>query len=99
MSNARTAAVLRDARDLITERGWTAVWPRKTHALSIRSAIILAADGNSATYCDAVNAWRDIVKDGVMSWEFGTHADPPRRRTQEEVVKMLNKVIRRLESR
>lgn len=73
--------------------------------MNIRSAVsaacteLVAGDKWHLAYQEAMATLTNHLQDGVMSWEFGTHASKPRRRTEQEVFDMFDKLIRRLESR
>lgn len=99
-----TLEVLRRTLALIQERGWTYQYTSDSVGpLNIRSALTMACtelcdDQNwYATYGYAVSVITRFNRDGVMSWEFGTHASKPRRRTQAEVEKVLSAVIDQME--
>lgn len=72
--------------------------------MNIRSAVSAACSRlviNNAEwhveYMAAINTLSAFLKDGVQSWEFGTHASRPRMRTEAEVLEMFTSVIDRLE--
>lgn len=98
--------VLTTARGILTARGWDCHYSSHPDSpLNIPSAVAAACtrvtDGDSSAwypaYRDSVAAIRAHIDDGVQSWEFGTHADEPRRRTESEVLAMLGDVIAKVQ--
>ena len=102
-----TLSVLKRSREMLQERGWTYRFSSgKNSSLNIRSAISASCHELAPNAGDWYVAYRSSVatlvlflKDGIQSWEFGTHASRPRMRQEHEVMEMLDKVIKRLESR
>lgn len=100
-----TLPVLERTRDILQERGWQHRFSSgKGGSLNIRSAISaacsdLALDAHEwyVAYRSAVKTLSLFLKDGVSSWEFGTHASQPRMRTESEVFELFDKVITRLD--
>lgn len=102
-----TLSVIKRARDLLRKRGWRYTFSSgKNSSLNIRSAISAAcrelAPSDRAWYEAYKQATAELsafLKDGIQSWEFGTHASSPRLRQEHEVFELFDKVIVRLESR
>ena len=101
-----TLPILKRTREILHERGWK---PRYSAAdggpINIRSAVSIACREIAKTerewyvgYCRAVATLSAVLKDGVTSWEFGTHASKPRFRKETEVFELFDKVIGKLES-
>lgn len=105
MTTAQTRTVLVHALEEISKRGWTVRFSSgPDSSLNLRSAISAACSdltcNNSEWYQQYLAAIRCVeshLKDGVTSWEFGTHANKPRPRVQSEVEQMLTELIERLE--
>jgi len=100
-----TEDVLRRVLELLQQRGWTVKFSNGPDTpLNLRCAISCAAremtGGNSSEwnrlYVQTTQLLHDHLKDGISSWEFGTHADPPRRRRQAEVESMLSELLGRI---
>lgn len=106
VSDDKTLEVLKTAQSILHERGWHIRFSAGSGGkLNIRSAISAACSEVVANRGDWHPAYRKAVatlslflKDGVQSWEFGTHGSPPRRRTEAEVFDLFRKVITKLES-
>lgn len=100
-----TKDILIHARKLLLDRGWDYRYSSGPGSrMNLRSAISAACSrfvlDNAkwhVEYMDAINTLSAYLKDGVQSWEFGTHASKPRLRTEAEVMEMLTQVIDRLE--
>lgn len=100
-----TKEILTYARKLLLDRGWDYRYSSGPGSrMNLRSAISAACSrfvtDNAkwhVEYMAAINTLSAFVKDGVQSWEFGTHASKPRLRTEAEVMEMLTQVIDRLE--
>ncbi|AEJ95390.1 hypothetical protein SEA_TESLA_60 [Mycobacterium phage Tesla] len=90
--------VVKRARDLIAQRGYQPLFSAtKTGPLNISHALSLAVSGGPHELLGAARQafsknWGGPVS-GLLDWETR------RRRTQEEVLDLLDEVIRRLESR
>lgn len=74
--------------------------------MNIRSAVsaatthlVLENSQWTAEYVAAINALSARAKDGVQSWEFGTHANKPRKRTEAEVLQLFTDTIEGLDTR
>lgn len=101
-----TLEVLKTADAILHDRGWHHLFSAGAGGkLNIRSAISAACTkvvrNNSEwhpAYRQAVKTLSLYLKDGVSSWEFGTHSQQPRRRTEQEVFELFSNVIARLES-
>lgn len=96
--------VVQRTLEIIQKRGWTYKFSSDPAGpLNVRSALSAACTQLCVphewypTYAMGVAAIHKHLGDGLMSWEFGTHADAPRPRTQHEVEQMLTKVINQWE--
>lgn len=100
-----TLPILKRASQILKKRGWKTGSFEVDGPLNIRSAISIACgelatteQGVYVNYCRAVATLSLFLKDGVTSWEFGTHASKPRPRKESEVFELFDKVIGKLES-
>lgn len=101
-----TIPVLKRTREILRKRGWNKKYINSVDgALNIRAAIAMACREIAETerqeyvsYCRAVSTLSLFLKDGVTSWEFGTHARKSRPRKEQEVFELFDKVIEKLES-
>lgn len=93
--------VLVAAEKILRERGWHYRFSSGSNGkLNIRSAIsaacsqVVADNGDwYPAYLGAVKVLSGYLKDGLSSWEFGTHQANPRMRTEDEVFDLFRKVI------
>lgn len=105
VSDDKNLEVLKAAESILHDRGWHFRFSAGSGGkLNIRSAISAACSQVAISSGDWHPAYRKAVatlslflKDGVQSWEFGTHGSPPRRRTEAEVFDLFRKVITKLE--
>lgn len=101
-----TLPVLKRTREILRQRGWQQRYSAADDGpINIRSAISIACREIAKTerawyvgYCRSVSTLSLFLKDGVTSWEFGTHASKPRFRKPAEVFELFDKVIGKLES-
>lgn len=99
-------AVVKQAQAILHARGWQTRYSSGADSkLNIRSAISAACTQLATSdtqwhtaYRGAIATISAFLKDGVTSWEFGTHASAPRRRDEREVFAMFDKLVQRLES-
>lgn len=102
--SAKPLDVFRRTLDIIQVRGWSVNWSNGPNStVNLRSAIMQAVTDISGgddwyrPYLASLKVINEYLHDGVMSWEFGTHANPPRKRIQSEVEQMLGRLIAQLE--
>lgn len=101
-----TLPVLIRTREILRERGWQVRYSAADGGpINIRSAISIACREIAKTehewylgYRRAVSTLALFLKDGVTSWEFGTHASKPRFRKDTEIFELFDKVIGKLEA-